>query len=334
MTTQPNVLGIVLGKPKRGKTSDMLAAFPGALFIGVPGAITLVAQNELGFSPAVYSQPPQTLDDLLAVLYGLDGEQLAADYGAIVIDDASHLCRRSMLQWEAEAPKGRSGKPDRFFPYQQLSKRLLELTGLARHIGSHLMMTFHERTPSLANDGSFSPGGPDVPSRNQVEILPSWCDVTVRAVIDKDSVDPWFPSAYYCDPRDPEWVTGCRVLSSLCTQLPGNMREILRASETSYRLNRITGLEWQDDVATEVAERMKGSVDAQDVKDTVIDVAKGLREHAPLHIRWACRDGIARGILHEQLSRGLFDFPEEKKQATPTNGGGRVVLPPPPPPTK
>ena len=110
MTVQPQVLGIVLGKPKRGKTSDMLAAFPGALFIGVPGAITLVAQNELGFSPAIYGEPPQTLDDLLNVLQGIDNVQLSEDYGAVVIDDASHLCRRSMLQWEAEAPKGRSGK--------------------------------------------------------------------------------------------------------------------------------------------------------------------------------------------------------------------------------
>jgi hypothetical protein len=327
MSVQPQVLGIVLGKPKRGKTSDMLAAFPGALFLGVPGAITLVAQNELGFSPAVYGQPPQTLDDLLSVLGSIDPAQLSEDYGAVVIDDASHIARRSMLQWELEAPKGRSGKPDRFYPYQQLGKRLLELTGLARHIGSHLMMTFHERPPSVSPDGTFTSGGPDVPSRNQVEILPSWCDITVRAIIDKESIDPWFPNAYACDPRDPEWVTGCRVLNSMNTQMPANMREILRASETDYRLDRITGLDWQDELADEIAGRMT----QETVKGIVADIAAKHSQYAPLHIRWACRDGIARGVLNRQLSRSLFDFPEE---TTPTNGSGRPVLPPPPPPTK
>ena len=118
----------VYGKPKRKKTSDVLAAFPNALFIGVPSAISLVAQNELGFTPAVYESPPQTLPELVHLLQSIADQKIAENYGAIVIDDASHICKRSMLVWQQEAPKGRSGKRDRFFPYQQLNEYLLRLS--------------------------------------------------------------------------------------------------------------------------------------------------------------------------------------------------------------
>ena len=118
MSEMPTIMACVYGKPKKKKTSDMLAAFPNALFIGVPSAITLVAQNELGFTPAVHPAPPQTLTELITLLEQVAESGFAEQYGAIVIDDASHLCKRSMLHWEATAPRGRSGKPDRFYPYQ------------------------------------------------------------------------------------------------------------------------------------------------------------------------------------------------------------------------
>ena len=47
MTAPPTVMVTVYGQPKKKKTSDALAAFPTALCIGVPSAVTLVAQNEL-----------------------------------------------------------------------------------------------------------------------------------------------------------------------------------------------------------------------------------------------------------------------------------------------
>ncbi len=60
----PNVMITVYGKPKQKKTSDALAAFPTALFCGVPSAITLVAQNELGFTPSVHEDSPKNLTEL------------------------------------------------------------------------------------------------------------------------------------------------------------------------------------------------------------------------------------------------------------------------------
>ena len=317
----PTVMITVYGKPKKKKTSDALATFPSALFLGVPSAITLVAQNELGFTPSVHPNSPKNLPDLVALLRHLATTGEAIKYGAVVVDDLSHLCQRSMLEWGEEAPTGRSGKKDHFFPYQHLNHYLLEIAHLSRHLGVHLLMTFHERMPGTNAAGLFCPGGPDVPSRNQVETLPAWCDLNVRAMVDPNYPDPWFPSIYYCDPTDPEWVTGDRT--GVCSKkTPGNLREILRASESNYRLNRLTDLDWQDEVADIVAQ---GMLSGATVQDSIQSAVSG-RTDNQLHLRWACQDGIARGVLMQQSSRSLFNF--EAAEAAKANS---PTLPPPPP---
>ena len=323
----PTVMCAIFGQPKKKKTSDMLAAFPTGLFLGVPSAITLVAQNELGYTPAVYPQPPQTLTDLVGALEGIIHQGIAEQYGAIVIDDASHLCKRSMLVWQDEAPLGRSGRKDKFYAYQMLDQALLQLSSLSRHMGVHLAMTFHEKTSGESADGNFTPGGPDVPSRNQVKTIPSWCDITVRAMVDKTYPDPWFPGVYYCDPANSQWVTGDRT--GVCwKQTPGNLREILRASNSGYRLDRLPGLEWQDNIADEVAERICAGEDVKAVCQSIAqthDIAKLGR----LQVRWACQDGIARAVLRVLQQRDMFDFnASEGKKRKPL--GSRPPGPPAP----
>jgi len=326
----PTVMVTVYGQPKKKKTSDALAAFPTALCIGVPSALMLVAQNELGFTPAVHPSPPQTLDELVALLQHLSQINVAEQYGAVIIDDASHLCQRSMLKWQDEAPVGRSGRKDRFFQYQQLDRHLLQVAALSRHLGVHMVMTFHERLPGTNVDGRHCPGGPNVPSRNQTQTIPSWCDVNVRAKVDPGYPDPWFPSIYFCDPTDPDWVTGDRT--GVCyEQTPGNLREILRASHSGYRLDRIPGLEWQDDVADAVATAIAGGADVREAVQSAIDQGIQPRESSPLHLRWACQDGIARGVLSLRRSRNLFDF----QVSAPGPSAEQTAVPlPPPPPTK
>ena len=317
----PTVMVTVYGQPKKKKTSDALAAFPTALFVGVPAALTLVAQNELGYTPSVHPQPPQTLPELVGML-----EQLSMDrsclqpYGALVIDDASHICKQSMLRWEDEAPTGRSGRKDRFYQYQQLDRHLLKMSALSRHLGVHLVLTFHERMPGTNADGMFCAGGPDVPSRNQVKTLPSWCDINVRAMVDPAYPDPWFPSVSYCDPTDPEWITGDRT--GVCTRrTTRTRREILRASQSGYRLVRLPGLEWQDEVADAVSSLIVSGVPA---REAITEVTTGRTDNS-LHLRWACQDGIARGVLAKQAQRSLFDFSSAETE-TKTS-----TLPPPPP---
>lgn len=321
--TPPNVMVTVYGKPKQKKTSDALAAFPRALFLGVPSAITLVAQNELGFTPSVHADSPKNLPELVSMLKSFAELRDKGDYDAVVVDDTSHLCQRSMLEWQDAAPTGRSGKKDKFYPYQQLNQYLLEIAHTSRYLGVHLLMNFHERMPGTNADGRFCPGGPDVPSRNQVETLPSWCDISVRSMIDPTYPDPWFPSVYYCDPTNPEWVTVDRT--GVCSaKTPGNIREILRAGESNYNLSRLAGLEWQDDVAQLVADAIVSGMPVQEA----IQSAIAGRNDNNLHLRWACQDGIARGILTAQSKQSLFDFSEAKQ----TSASSPSL--PPPPPTK
>jgi hypothetical protein len=323
----PTVMVTSYGQPKKKKTSDALAAFPTALCIGVPSALTLVAQNELGFTPAVHPDPPQTLPEVTQLLRDLKAANVSDQYGAVILDDTSHICQRSMMTWEAEAPVGRSGKKDRFYQYQQLNKHLLEIAALSRHLGVHMVMTFHERMPGTNANDQHCPGGPDVPSRNQTMTIPSWCDINVRAMIDPGYPDPWFPGIYYCDPTDPDWVTGDRT--GVCyEQTPGNLREILRASHSGYRLDRIPGLEWQDDVAETVATAIAGGADVRETVHAVFTQWHQSHQFSELHLRWACQDGIARGVLTLRRSRGLFDFQVD----SPGPVEAAVPLPPPPPP--
>jgi len=324
MSIAPPILAVIYGKPKRGKTADAIAAFPTALCVGVPSNLNFIAQDVLGFAPAIHPEPPQTLPELILLLDQIEAQNLQDSYGALIIDDATHICKQSMLEWEDNAPKGRSGKKDRFYPYQQLNRHLLQLAGKARHIGLHVVMTFHERGAGTNAMDQFSPGGPDVPSRNQVETIPSWCDINVRAVLNPDSPDPWLRAAYYVDVEDPQWVTGDRT--GVCWDTtPRNLREILRASRGGYQPPRLQGLEWQDEVADEVACRMLAGEAPQAIAQ---DISKRDLGHE-LHVRWACQDGIARAMLRKRRERGLFDF----STSATVNGRAAATAAPPPPPT-
>jgi len=322
--SQATILASVFGRPKNKKTSDALACLPTALCVGVPSALRLVAENELGITPRIHPNPPQILPDLINMLSNLAESGRANEYGGIIIDDASHICRQSMLHWQNVAPRGKSGRTDKFWAYQQLSQHLLHLAGLSRHIGVHMIMTWHERQGGMNADGAYCPGGPDVPSRNQIEVLPSWCDVTVRAMIDHNYPDPWFPTVYYVNPADPEWVTGDR--NGVCyDRTPGNMREILNASATPYELRRVPGLEWQDEVADQVASLIASG---QPAREVVQQIAGGVQGADPRHLRWACQDGIARGVLRLRQARSLFDFSKKDAQV---EAATTLPLPPPPP---
>ena len=116
-------------------------------------------------------------------------------------------------------------------------------------------------------------------------------------------------------------MTGDRT--GICTKkTPGNLRELLRASESNYKLSRLPGLEWQDDVAEAVAQDIVGGAAVQEA----IQSAVSGRTDNSLHLRWACQDGIARGVLQQQASRSLFDF-----QAKDNKTANSPTLPPPPP---
>lgn len=166
-----------------------------------------------------------------------------------------------------------------------------------------------------------SPGGPVMPSENLGKEIPYISPLVLRGTKAADPIGGW-KGRYYCDPQDPEWVTGDRFC--VCpTEAPMNMREILRAAAEDRPgvivPPRAPGLSWLDDAAEGVA---KGLASGQ--FRTERDAAKGLTAayptRNPLHLRWAWRDGCARAVLRK--GTGLFDL-----FTTPQNVGTGLRIP-------
>ena len=104
---------------------------------------------------------------------------------------------------------------------------------------------------------------------------------------------------------------------------PGNLREIMNASASGYKLDRFPGLEWQDDVAEEIAQQI---ISGRSSRDVAAETLQKYGQHQQVHLRWACQDGIARGVLRAQQQKGLFDFDSAESRASESSS-----LPPPPP---
>jgi|TARA_R110000787_G_scaffold131713_2_gene243724 hypothetical protein len=322
-------MGIVYGQPKRMKTSMVASAFPGALWVPGEGAnaITSVCRNEWGFDPIVYEHPIRTLVDLIDLLTMLEEQGLVSDFPAVCVDGMTALCEASLRFWSDNPRLTSSGKVDKFYPYQQLKDKLLRLAERARHIGVSVFLVAHEQAPGAGMDGSFVPGGPSLGSKGQVVRVPAWCDFNGRAVVNGEYPDPWVKGGLYVDPWDSNWVTGDRNGVAYASS-PPNVRELLRASAVDYKLGRLPGLEWQDDVADIVAAGIMKNGDVQAAIDRGVNAgqqqAKGTGREPQLHIRWAVQDGIARGVIEKQRSASLF------KVVPPPASPAKGKTPPPP----
>lgn len=309
------------GPPKKGKTSAAVSCFPNALAIGVVSAIAQIAQNELGFTPRIWPQAPRTLPELIGILQAVAPQ--ADQIDAIIVDDASLLCKNSMVLWDDWADQNRNpktNKKDNFYKYHQLESCLVRINDLARHMGCHVVMIWHEKPPGIA-EGVAYPGGPELPAKKERTAVAAWGDINVRVTTDPGYPDPWLKRTFFCDPGDPKWITGDRT--GVCSRMtPGSLRAVIEAGAAGYSLSRLAGFEWQNDLANEVADMIVAGVDAESA------VAKAISNNNytnlnELHLRWACQDGIAMGVLRMQRQRSLFDF-SARQSAGPS-------APPPPP---
>ena len=234
--SRPTLLCIVYGRAKRGKTASSLRAFAHrSISIGVRAAVELVGESVCGFTPKPVIEGVTNLPQLVAYLEQLGTSGAVRQFSSVLVDDASHICQQSMLAWDVE--KGNN----QFYPYKMLDSWLLRLAAICRRLGVHLVMNFHEKEPGFdTRVNRPTPGGPHVPSKNQVDTVPSWCDLVLRAIPDPESPDPWWPVCFWCKPTDTNWTTADR--NSVCwTKTPENLREILRASPGGYDLGRLPG---------------------------------------------------------------------------------------------
>lgn len=301
----------VYGDAKRVKTSSLAAAMPTALWVGpAPSAIESVCRSEYGIEPAIWETPATTFDELWPVLESM--EPYASEYGALCIDDLSLMAVRQVNIWKTQPEAAKSN----WWPYQMLATACGNLAAWGRYMGVHVAVTSHMREAGYDDKGKFTPGGPDLSGRSPVKKMPGWCDIMARADLNPDYPDPWLAEngcgvAWCVRPFDKQFVTGDR--NGICwDQTPPRLREILRASPTAYYLPRLVGLEWQDAVADEAAERiLRGDSVASAIQAIATDRAVTMqgadRFLQQRYLRWALQDGIARAVIMLRDQRGLFD---------------------------
>lgn len=348
-STPQLIVGCIYAPPKQMKTSTALACFPNALCVGVPESIVAVGQNELGFTPRVWPWSgiekaaesdhvplrPQTLADVYVLLQWLGETGLSQQFPAVVIDDPTLIASLSLNMWKAEGRRTLSGKVDRYYPYQQLDAYMIRISAIARHLGCHVLMTPHEKAETL--EGGHRKGGPDFGSATQASRVPAWFDVVFRMVGWPDYPDPWgVRLALWCDPFDGHYVSGMRGMTgaALPKLLPPSLRAVLQASRTNYVLERVPGLEWQDEVQQQVAEKVEGldSLSTEAVRHLAVETAKTLQNLDELHVRWAFQEGLAAGIIRRKR-RSLFNFDGEELTSAPGRAGV-APRPAPPPPSR
>lgn len=325
------------GFPKRGKTTIFLRAFPTGLYIGERSAIQLVAQSVCGFTPQPwqYAEGITTLQQLVwfltdtsAGLRSKNWQDALRQYRipALYVDDFSQICSKSVILWEQE----NSG--DQFYPFKMLDKYLDWVSFLLREMGLLCGVSAHLREPRYDQNKKsrffgqlVSPGAPEVPSSKQVQAVPGWVDL-VAPVDVGETLDPWWPRVARVDPSQSElWISGDR--NSVCwPDTPANLREILNAAPTHYDLPRLPGLEWQDEVAENIAAALKSG-------EPVLSAAERIFAHyanyaipgtpEERHVQWAVQDGIARHTIRDRCALGVLGQ---------LRASSKEVAPPPPPP--
>lgn len=316
----PAILSILYGRLKRGKTTRLMRDFCRAAVVGVPANIEAVARNACGYIPRNIIGNIANFDQLEAFLDWMVAGNNPLGVNAVYVDDFSLLASASMQVWDAQAPVGKRGKDD-FYKYARLDGALDRISHRLRYMGIHGVLSCHAQEPTT-KDGTFYVGGPEVPSRKQVDSVPSWADMVSRMEIDPESSDPWWPVSFYTDPLDPQWIGGDRF-NVLRTKGPANFREALRASRHQYLLPYPEGLDWLAEAVTEAAQTLRSGTPPVDVH-AAMSRRIGSTGDAEAWTIWAVQDAVARVEFEAQAAKGRFPV------RTGSLGGPPPLTPPPP----
>lgn len=326
---------VLYADPKFGKTAAFLRAFPTGLYVGRRDAIQPVAESVCGFTPDPW-QIVENLTTLDALIWWLTDDKVglrspgwqqyinAGVVNAIYIDDLSQMAAKSVILWEQDAGT------DRFYGWKKLDRALDYTSVLLADLGLMCGVSMHKVDPKFdTRDKSptkgmlLSMGAPEVPSSRQIQAVPGWATL-VAPVRAGASGDPWWGRVISVDPSEAGlWVSGDR--NSVCwAETPANLREILRAAPTTYRLARRPDLGWQEEYAFAVA-------DALDSGEALLKVAERIfakfgayaspGSPGERHVQWAVQDGIAMHRIRQQRKGGVLSVLR----------GAAAFAPPPPP---
>lgn len=284
---------ILCGDLKAGKTSDALAAFPRAVYVAAPGALS-PAETVWGFeAPARYDL--ETFADVRQF-----AETLVPAHLALVIDDATLIADRTA--GFLSRTKGLGG----WDLWGAVLLQAIHLRDTLRRKGIHIVFTAHLR-PAHIENGVRVKGGPSFQGQCATKV-PAAADLLLRAEArgGGGSGDAFGGGAgngafgwpmVYRTKLNPDWFQGSRYNTP--DMSPMNLREILGLA--GFKLPRLPGLEWQEALAEGLAQRLV-SIGVSD-KEKVVAAFTRVREYSTrftknrLHVDWAIRDGYDRAIL-------------------------------------
>ena len=292
---------VLYGELKAGKTADALATFPGAIFVAAPGALS-PAEGLWGFAQPV-AEDLETFADVQRF-----GEKCPRA-PALVIDDASLIADRTVNHYKA--------KYSGFEIWGAVLTSAIRMRDSLRRRGMHVIMTCHP-APAETREGVRLKGGPAFPGQVRSK-LPAAADLLLRAEsIANGAAGGQLLSAApqllgwpvcYRTARHPDWLQGSRYNTP--DRSPMNLREILRAA--GFEVPRIPGLEWQEELADAIAQKLLevGLADGSKIRAVLLrarDFALARLSREPRHVYWAMRDGYDRAVLRVAQSSQHADL--------------------------
>jgi hypothetical protein len=294
---------LVYGRSGIGKTSDTGFSFPGGVFLAAPGALKPLPAL-CGYEPTQVQVG--TIEEATAAISAV---VKTGGYDSIIVDDFSFLAEQTMAALER--------KHTGFAVFGHLRDTVLAFRQAARYAGLHVVVNAWERQPKM-NNGVFSRGGPDLTGKLP-EQLPAMCDLVLRADREEGRT-PW--AGVYRVNGGAQYVGKDRDAGTP-DPAPMNLGEILR--HNGYAVQRLAGLDWQEDVVEDLALRLLAEP-AKKEQDRMVEATySDLMGHGidHRHAYWTCRDGLDRAMLRRAAAarRSTFFGPKPTGAAGLLAGG-------------
>ena len=290
---QVAAFAVVYGASGLGKSTDMAATFPNALFVCRPGGMQCAA-SFLGLG--VREIHVRTLEDVINLI------PHAKEHGhdAIVVDDLSLLAESTERDFDVSG----QGSRNKFAKFAHLNSLAAALREQGRFTGIHFAANAHERPKGRDAQGRERRGGPKLASWNMADSVVHEASLVLRCTQDGSRAGKW-KSVYDCGGEG--WI-GKDRLTAAAERSPQNLRAILTAG--GYTLSRPPGLEWQDEVVGSVTDKLNSGEDRASVVEALWPKLTGAGLD-PRHVAWALRDAFAAHELAQATAtrfRDLFDF--------------------------
>ena len=286
------IFGITYGPPKVGKTLAFIRAFPTALFISLPGAMSCASWLGIKVKHVVLKDIDQIIDAVKRA------GKSKANYSAIILDDAS-------IQFDAEFDRIKK-KDSSWSGNRKFNEKIIELRDICRESPKTVWWNMHEQAPREAKAadkklGKIIPGTVQCPGWQLPEKLPAMVDFVARVTYDDDAMG--WPYVYQTAP-DEGYITGDRLNISPGL-FPLNIGELLRSD--GYEVARPKGLEWMEKTVETLAGKLI-SLTEEERDEYLRGAAKTLLKKHPnqKHVRWAFADACDRVTLR-QYQASLLD---------------------------